>query len=1075
MAVNTIQAAIAFRAASQASVSSGVVSTISYVSSAAKDFQDSGNVRPELPGSKAVGDLIICLVESQDNVAHTISSPSGWTKLYSVSNGSSSQASLFYKFAASTTESDPTITHTGGSSIVANCSLFRGVDSSNPFDSNYAAAASGADNTVETGSLTTVTPNSVLLFAGHMADNHASLSVTSSGGLTWSQSMFSTGSAQATSLNYAVKSTPGSIGPIVGTVTYSASSTAAVSNGVLLALRPKVSNLSINVPTGTASGDVMIASVAVSPGTAAISTPTGWTLIRSIQNISATTSRLSIFQRVATTTEPVSYTWSLGASHSGVVGGIISFSGVDNVSPIDTENGATTTSSTTHATPSITPTSANEMLVGTFSYASAGTWTPPTGMTEAVDAASQTTNNSAGESMEMTYQPQTTATATNAKSALASATADSGVTHLLVLKPSGSAGVVVGIDHIRIEHDGSGVTCSPETIVIKACIDSACTSLYTGSATVTLLPSATSSISWATNPITFVGSTSVNLSVTSGQTATLGTGSVAPAAANSSRCYVNSTQNCSLPFASSGFNISSIPTQTAGVTSAAINLQAVTGSSGGSCSGFASGNKTIDLAFQCDDPASCAGQQVSINGTAIASNPASGVSTYTATVLTFDSTSKASFTLNYADVGKINLVARYALGGGSYMQGNSNVFVVRPYGFAFSNIKRTADNFANPGASNAGGALFIKAGNPFSATVNSITSSGAATPNFGKESSPEGVILNHNLVAPDLASGGSVGTFDGSLALTGNLFSSGGAQISDLRWDDVGIISLTANILDGDYLGAGNVSSTSGNIGRFTPDHFATAVTPACSSATPFTYSGQHADITVSAMDFQNDVTANYDTNKGFAKTITFSDAGNTNGFSLNTLNAGMSAGIGTDTDVVYTFASKSTSPTTLNIRAIDSDGISSQGFTEDTELVYSGRLSLQNASGSELLDLHMALEAQYWAGSYYVINTNDSCTQISVPVSGNGLTFAGNLTVAMTTLSLNGISSGMGSTLLGNGNPVWTKPGANNTGYVDMIISSPNWLKFDWNGTGDTNPFARATFGIYKGNDKIIYMREVY
>jgi MSHA biogenesis protein MshQ len=481
------------------------------------------------------------------------------------------------------------------------------------------------------------------------------------------------------------------------------------------------------------------------------------------------------------------------------------------------------------------------------------------------------------------------------------------------------------------------------------------------------------------------------------------------------------------------------------------------------------------MAFQCDDPVSCAGKQVSIGSTAIASNPASGISSYASIPLTFDATSKTSFTFNYPDVGKINLTARYALGGGSYMQGNSNLFVVKPYGFAFSNIKRTADNFANPVASNASGALFIKAGNPFSATVTSITSSGAATPNFGNEVSPEGVILNHNLVAPDAAAGGSIGTFNGTLAVTGDLFSNGSAQLTDLAWDDVGIISITATIFDGDYLSAGDITSTSGNIGRFVPDHFVTSVTPACSSATPFTYSGQHADVIVSAMDANEDVTANYDFSTGFSKTITLSDAGSTTGFSLNTLTVDMTAGIGTDADVVYTFASKSTPPTTLAIRAIDSDAISSQGFTEDAELVYSGRLSLQNAQGSELLDLSMPLEAQYWMGSYFVTNTDDSCSQIPVPTLGSGLTFGGNLTAAMTALSLNGVSSGMGSLIQGLGNLIWTKPGANNTGYVDMTISSPNWLKFNWNGAGDTNPSARATFGVYSGNTKIIYMREVY
>jgi MSHA biogenesis protein MshQ len=330
-------------------------------------------------------------------------------------------------------------------------------------------------------------------------------------------------------------------------------------------------------------------------------------------------------------------------------------------------------------------------------------------------------------------------------------------------------------------------------------------------------------------------------------------------------------------------------------------------------------------------------------------------------------------------------------------------------------------------------------------------------------------------VAPTAGSGGIAGTLGGTLVLSGSLFSSGAATSTDLDWDDVGIISLTGNILDADYLGAGNVSSTSGNIGRFTPDHLATAVTPACTAATDFTYSGQHADVTVSAMDLTNDVTVNYDFNKGYSKSITLSNGGDATGFSLNTLITGLTSGIGIDTDVIHTFAAKSTPPTTLTIRAVDTDGISSQGFSEGAELVYSGRLSLQNASGSELLNLTLPLEAQYWMGSYYVTNTDDSCTQITVPSVGNGLTFGGNLTAAMTALSLNGVSSGMSSLVQGLGNLVWTKPGAGNTGYVDMIISSPNWLKFDWNGTGDTNPSARATFGIYKGNSKIIYIREVY
>ncbi len=44
-------------------------------------------------------------------------------------------------------------------------------------------------------------------------------------------------------------------------------------------------------------------------------------------------------------------------------------------------------------------------------------------------------------------------------------------------------------DHIRIEHDGSASICTPESVTVKACMDSSCSSLYPGQVTVNLLPS----------------------------------------------------------------------------------------------------------------------------------------------------------------------------------------------------------------------------------------------------------------------------------------------------------------------------------------------------------------------------------------------------------------------------------------------------------------------------------------------------------------------------------------------------------------------------------------------------------
>ncbi len=53
------------------------------------------------------------------------------------------------------------------------------------------------------------------------------------------------------------------------------------------------------------------------------------------------------------------------------------------------------------------------------------------------------------------------------------------------------------------------------------------------------------------------------------------------------------------------------------------------------------------------------------------------------------------------------------------------------------------------------------------------------------------------------------------------------------------------------------------------------------------------------------------------------------------------------------------------------------------------------------------------------------------------------------------------------------------NTGYFDLSynLTSFSWLLGDWDGDSayDDNPSSRATFGIYKGAEMLIYSREIY
>jgi len=57
---------------------------------------------------------------------------------------------------------------------------------------------------------------------------------------------------------------------------------------------------------------------------------------------------------------------------------------------------------------------------------------------------------------------------------------------------------------------------------------------------------------------------------------------------------------------------------------------------------------------------------------------------------------------------------------------------------------------------------------------------------------------------------------------------------------------------------------------------------------------------------------------------------------------------------------------------------------------------------------------------------------------------------------------------------------GLGGTGFVDVTIRPgqlPSYLQFDWDSDGlyDNNPTGRATFGIYKGSPRNIYLRERY
>lgn len=157
----------------------------------------------------------------------------------------------------------------------------------------------------------------------------------------------------------------------------------------------------INVPTGTLNGDVMIA--AIQHGNATLTPPAGWTLINSVSN-TGLTANLKTYYRVASS-EPASYTWSLSVAVCNV-GTIVTYTGV-NGTPVDVNAAvADNVSQTSHIASAVTTTAAPETILTAFAgydttCGTGSTWTAPAGQTLRSNA-----NNASCRSMGMNDSSQ---------------------------------------------------------------------------------------------------------------------------------------------------------------------------------------------------------------------------------------------------------------------------------------------------------------------------------------------------------------------------------------------------------------------------------------------------------------------------------------------------------------------------------------------------------------------------------------------------------------------------------------------------------------------------------------------
>jgi MSHA biogenesis protein MshQ len=649
-----------------------------------------------------------------------------------------------------------------------------------------------------------------------------------------------------------------------------------------------------------------------------------------------------------------------------------------------------------------------------------------------------------------------------------------------------------GLHHLQITGNASGPTCQPTSLTITACADALCTG-YTSTAVSGTL-TASNTVDWNPNltgaDATFTipaGAISITkpVRVATAGTTTFGisSASINPIATNTTVCNLGGTNSCS--FAASAAGITLNVDKHISCTEQIVTLT-------GCGSGYANTGLNFKLWTSYSNPttgtkqATVAFQNNATGNIATAVLPTTQPSTTNVNSLYFNSSKQAnSLKISYPDVGQIVLNASYTGTAGD--ASGSATFIVAPAKFTFSNITPTP----------------LVAGKNFSATVTAMNqcTTPSATPNFGKETAPESVTLTHIKYQPT-GSGASNGIFTGSIGG----FNNGAATSNNLNWSEVGTIDLKATLTSGNYLGGNPITATTGTtgstgaVGAFIPDHFNTTVTQGCSVG-GFTYSGQPFPVSVTALNglASPTTTVNYDgsanTSPTFAKTVTLSEANSVVGsLSPSTVSASnFTAGVANITPT-FTFTSNLTAPATIKLRAVDTSNVSSATGTEGTALIRSGRVQLSNAYGSELLNLAIPAAAQYYNGNAWITNIDDKCTSTTLSFTPVGTDITGKTCVLE---SANNSGKGCAAPVTGNyqfleggitgtdsngvagfaGNfNLWLKAtGSGNAGALDVTADVASYLQFNWRGLGNANPTARASFGLYKGDNKVIYSRELY
>jgi len=580
------------------------------------------------------------------------------------------------------------------------------------------------------------------------------------------------------------------------------------------------------------------------------------------------------------------------------------------------------------------------------------------------------------------------------------------------------------IDHFLITHDGSASACTPEPVTVKACADSACTSLYTGNVNVTLRPGGKSIA---------IGSSGVSTDATVSQstpgTATLAVGTSSVAVANALQCRntASGASSCNMMFNGSvGLSLTTTDQYSAKPTPLTLKAMVSDPPTASCVPAFAGQQKTIQLSCTYINPGK-GGQPVKVssspdapstdpsyqalNATGAISNTCGGSGSARDFPVTFDNNGSVAFSMTYPDVGKLNIAAKTS---DNSAQGANVYVIVAPAAFQISSVP-----------------ALTTAGQAFTVIARPLNVDGTWTPNFGLEKDEPGIKAETvrfslgdldkqgcKLTALDL---GALQPSEPATSLAAN------GIAGSITYMEAGAFNIRAEQASTNYLGGKidppaavqtslGAASGCGAI-RSVPAYFQVKESRVGANLANFYYSGEPVDVTVTAMNALGGVTKLYHNGFGYSKPVVlaaFDAAGATPIPAISTStspfpNPGTLSGTGSSsaaplpasafvggiatlpatspTPLVFTFANSPSLPLKVRLRAAETaaGGVSSKDAPAGGEDVYearSGRVTIASRFGSAKGDLALPVTLQYWTGGSWIQNLDDSDALHPIPVS---------------------------------------------------------------------------------------------